>query len=361
MPFGIRNSGRQIGVISGMVSLRFVLLIPALAFLETATPFQMIAQTPRQEPGTIVFVHAPDGGAPWPVEDIYSIDRDGTNVKALTNDGHSHGPAWSSDGRRVLFIHDSALQTKPAYKEEKEFDSYHPVELYVMDRDGGNRHLLRRMEPVIYGAVWSPDGKTLAVSCIPEASANRSQSDDEPAHAGLFLLPADARGEPRLLFQDALTPAWSPDGKKLAFSVERPRGQWAVHIANSDGSNDAQLTEPALMAGSPAWSPDGRLIAFDAGQRNQQIFVMDADGSRQRQVTTDSNWSCGHPTWSADGSQLAFSCRSASTPCGGVSSVGTVLPECARRLFAISTLDSPSKPIQLSEHDAAMPAFAPIR
>lgn len=55
----------------------------------------------------------------------------------LTNDGHSHTPAWSPDGRRILFVHDSTLQTKPAYREEKEFESYHSVELYVMDKDGG--------------------------------------------------------------------------------------------------------------------------------------------------------------------------------------------------------------------------------
>ena len=239
-------------------SFHRIFLISVFAFLEMAAPFQTIAQTARQIAGTILFVHAPDGSSPWPVEDIYSMDLDGTNIKALTNDGHSHNPAWSPDGRRILFVHDSALQTKPAYKEQKEFESYHPVELYVMDRDGGNRHLLRRMEPVIYSAVWSPDGKSLAVSCIPESAANRSQLANAPVHAGLYLLPGDGQGEPRLLFQDALTPAWSPDGKKLAFSVDRPRGQWAVHVANSGGSGDLQLTEPAFMAGSRLGRPTER-------------------------------------------------------------------------------------------------------
>jgi Tol biopolymer transport system component len=115
-----------------------------------------------------VYTHAPDESAPWPVTDIYSMRGDGSNVKALTNDGHSHSPIWSPDGRRILFIHDSALRTKPAYREPKEFESYHSVELYVMDADGKNRRLLRRLEPVIYSAAWSPDGKTLAISCLPE-------------------------------------------------------------------------------------------------------------------------------------------------------------------------------------------------
>src|SRR5258708_4203881 len=195
-----------------------------------------------------------------------------------------------------------------------------------MDRDGGNRHLLRRLEPVIYSAVFSPDGKTLAITCLPEARANLPPSGEEPVRASLFLLAADGQGEPRLLFPNAFTPPWSPDGKKLAFPLEKPRGLWAVHVANADGSNDVQLTEPNLIGSSPAWSPDGNQIAFDEfvdrGTR-QQIFVMEANGSGRRQITTDTNWSCDHPSWSPDGKQIAFSCRSASSPCGmAVSSVG---------------------------------------
>jgi Tol biopolymer transport system component len=284
--------------------------------------------------------------------------------KALTSDGHSHTPAWSPDGRRILFIHDSALQTKPAYREEKGFESYHPVELSVMDRDGGNRHLLRRLERVVYSAAWSPDGKMLAITCFPGASASLAPSSEEPVRAGLFLLPADGQGEPRLLFRNGFTPAWSPDGKRLAFSVEKPRGLWAVHVANSDGSNDVQLTDPNLIGGSPAWSPDGKQIAFDefADQRTrQQVFVMDIDGSHRRQITTDTNWSCEHPSWSSDGKQIAFSCRSASVPCGmGVSSVGTLLPACTRRIFTVSPGDAKSKPKQIHDHDGTSPEFAPI-
>jgi Tol biopolymer transport system component len=235
---------------------RWILLIPAVALLQPANPLQRIALAQQQAPGTIVFVHAPDGGPPWPVEDVYSMDADGANVKALTSDGHSHNPAWSPDGQRMLFVRDSTLQIRPASKEEKQFGSYHPVELFVMDGDGTNRRLLLRMEPVIYSAAWSADGKTIAISALPEEFASRPQAGGDPIRAGLFLLPADGQGQPRLLFWNALTPSWSPDGKQIAFSAERPRGQWAIHVANSDGSNDVQLTDPPLMAGSPSWSPD---------------------------------------------------------------------------------------------------------
>ena len=321
-----------------------------------------VALAQPQHTGTIAFVHAPDGSGPWPVTDIYSMDGDGSNSKALTSDGHSHSPSWSPDGRRILFIHDSPLRTKPPYREQKEFESYHPVELYVMDAGGGNRALLRRLEPVIFSAAWSPDGKTLAITCIPEAWAKTPQPAGEPMRAGLFLLPADGQGELRLVFGNAFTPSWSPDGKKLAFSVEHPRGQWSVHVANSDGSHDVQLTDPGRIGGSPAWSPDGKLIAFDefVGQGRQQIFVMNADGSNARQLTNNSGWSCGHPSWSLDARQLAFSCRSATTPCGTVSSVGSILPACLRRIFTISPADSTAEPTQLNHHDGAAPTFAPI-
>lgn len=337
--------------------------MPVLALLGTGALLPS-ASAQQQSVGTIVYTHAPDGGPPWPVEDIYSMGADGANAKALTNDGHSHNPVWSPDGKRVLFVHDSMLQTKPDYRETKEVESYHPVELFVMNRDGGNRHLLRRMGLVIHSAAWSPDGSTLAITCVPQEWVNLRRPTDEPVAVGLFLRPADGQGQLRLLFRNAYTPSWSPDGKRLAFSVERPRGLWAIHVANSDGSNDVQLTDPSLIAGSLSWSPDGNLLAFDEfvdQRRRQQVFVMDADGSHTRQITSSPNWSCGHPSWSPDGNQLVFSCRSAATACGTVSSVGTVLPECTRRIFAASPRDSKPIPTQLGESDGALPAFAPIR
>jgi TolB protein len=325
-----------------------------LGLLGIAVLFQPAA---RAQQGTIIFTHAPDGGPPWPVEDVYSMSSDGSNVKALTNDGHSHDPAWTSDGRGILFIHDAALQTAPAYREQKQYESHHSVELYVMDRDGGNRRLLRRLDGVIFSTSMSPNGKALAMTYSPEVQPPR-----QARTTGLYLLPANGQGEPRLLARDAFTPAWSPDGKKLAFSVENPRGEWAVHVANSDGTNDVRLTDPVLMSGFPAWSPDGKQIAFDQfvdQRRRQQIFVMDADGSHARQVTTGSNWSCQHSSWSEDGAELVFSCHSAAVPCGGVSSVGTVLPECTRRIFRLSMRDSKAVPKQLNAVDGVSPSVAP--
>lgn len=312
----------------------------------------------EQKAGTIVFTHAPEGRPPWPVEDVYVMDADGANVRALTHDGHSHDATWSPDGDHVLYVHDAALQT-PMPNEQREFVSHHPIELYVMNRDGSGSRLLWKSEFPIFGAAWSPDGKVLAVSTATKVPANASE--DDPMRSGLFLLSSDGHSAPRMLVRDALTPAWSPDGKQLAFSKERPKGQWTIHLVGADGSNDRQLTEPPLTAGSPVWSPDGTLIAFDAfaDPRHQQVFVMQPDGSHRRQITTISNWSCGHPSWSSEGRRIVFACSSASTPCGMVSSVGELLPECTRRLFSIAPFDLEAKPIQLGERDGMIPQFEP--
>jgi Tol biopolymer transport system component len=296
------------------------------------------------------------------------VAADGSGIKALTKDGRldpvDHGPSWSPDGRRILFIHDAALRTKPAYLETKEFESYHPVELYVMNRDGSNTHLLHRMEPVIYDAAWSPDGTTLAVSHLAEEWTKLPNTTGGPAQPGLFLLASDGTGQPRLLFRNAYTPAWSPDGKRPAYSLSLPGGRWAVGIANADGSGRVQLTDSSLIAGSPAWSPDGKSIAFDEfvdQGRRQQVFIMNANGSAVRQITTDSGWSCGHPAWSPDAVRLVFSCRSASAPCGTVSSAGSVLPECIRRLFSVALLDPRAKPALVIDDDGSSPVFSPGR
>lgn len=313
----------------------------------------MVAQSP---PGVVAYTHAPDGKPPWPVLDIYTVRADGSGQKALTSDGHSHHPVWSPDGRRLLFIHDAALQTKAPYKETPGFETHHAVELSVMDADGRNRRVLRVIEPVIYKAVWSPDGKMLAIN------AGTSQSPGEPAKVGVYLLDASGQGELRLLVPNAWSPSWSPDGKKLAFTVEGPRGQWSIHVANADGTDSVRLTGPSTGNGSAAWSPDGQQLVFqrDTEPGSHQIFVMNADGSNLRKLTKDPAWACGASAWASGGDHIVMGCRSADQSCGmGVYSTGHPMPECTRRLFLLDVRTPNAKPVRITDHDAALPSYRP--
>jgi len=100
------------------------------------------------------------------------------------------------------------------------------------------------------------------------------------------------------------SPSWSPDGSKIVFIKN-----WAVWIMNADGTSLHQLaTPPSGSHDHPAWSPDGSKIAFEVtdGFTVSSIFVMNADGTNQTQLTPFDNYNSG-ADWSPDGSKIAFS------------------------------------------------------
>ena len=111
----------------------------------------------------------------------------------------------------------------------------------------------------------------------------------------------------RLTFDDAFdsSPAWSPDGRRIAFESERD-GNDEIYVMNADGSGVARLTVNDAIDGSPAWSPDGQRIAFDSlRDDNFEVYLMNADGSGVTRLTNNDarDW---HPVWSPDGRRIAF-------------------------------------------------------
>jgi dipeptidyl aminopeptidase/acylaminoacyl peptidase len=107
--------------------------------------------------------------------------------------------------------------------------------------------------------------------------------------------------------------AWSPDGKRIAYSVFSRSNHSILYIADlkdSHAEGERALTEPVLEAHSPAWSADSSRLAFTGlWKGTQQLFAMNADGKALIQVSMNQNQSCSHPSWSPDGGWIVAECR----------------------------------------------------
>lgn len=150
------------------------------------------------------------------------------------------------------------------------------------------------------GPAWSPDGKEIAFE----------RADQATQTTGIFVVPTtggtptDLSSLPRA---SDLEPAWSPDGSRILFVSDRPdQTQLDLWVMNADGSDVQRVTNtPSRDERDPAWSPDGRWIVYSAngsfyGASSSQIYVSRANGS-DRRILTHACGECAYinndPSW----------------------------------------------------------------
>ncbi|MCP4725131.1 MAG: DUF5050 domain-containing protein [bacterium] len=133
-------------------------------------------------------------------------------------------------------------------------------------------------------------------------------SSDETGNPEIFLTDPDGISKVMITGYDDRDgyPAWSPNGKLIAFYAYHGIETWSIHIMNTDGSNRNRLTSAVnKWDNSPAWSPDGRKIAFarEYGE-NLEIWIMNPDGSELSRLEPLKG---GGPSFAPDGRILFHS------------------------------------------------------
>jgi len=229
--------------------------------------------------------------------DIYVMNADGSNQTRLTkNYAEDASPAWSPDGSKIAFA-------------SMEGDLIASREIYVMNADGSNQARLTKNSASDSAPAWSPDGSKIAFTSFRGVIGNKRK---RVGNMEIYVMNADGSNQIRLTKNPAASPyapyalaicespAWSPDGSKIAFASNRYNrfGNVKIYVMNADGSKQTRLTNNSAYDASPAWSPDGSKIAFVSGRDgNQEIYVMNADGSNQTRLTNNLVED-GSPAWS---------------------------------------------------------------
>ncbi len=277
---------------------------------------------------------------------IYKVDSDGTNLRRIhgKNNGEEYAssPSISPDGSRIAYEH---------------YECTWPT-VAVSKLDGSRRHRLTDGEDYILGdhPTWSPDGSRIA--SVSGSRLYTVDPDGSDLHVIWKSFETHSGGTEDYSWKSSKTkslgttvyrnvaerpPAWSPDGRRIAFVVQEEaheevyryneayvakrhkEWQWrnyVLHVVASDGSAEIRFGHTGKIMSPPAWSPDGRSIAFaqedDDGVAG--IYTINPDGSNLQRVfrfplgydslawAYDSpDWADSSLSWSPDGSELLLS------------------------------------------------------
>jgi TolB protein len=246
--------------------------------------------------------------------EIHKMDYDGHGARAFTRDGSiALFPSLSPDGKRLAYVsyrdgHPNIVirgedgliigstrfkgtTTSPAvgpdgriaFASSKDGGS---MELYIANGDGSNaKRLTSTRNAVNISPRWNPKtGREIAFI------------SDRGGSPRIYVIGADGSNERSLLSMGGHmdSPAWSPDGRYLAFAWDGD-GPFNIYVADVASGQTLKLTREGRNE-NPAWSPDSRHIAFQSNRTGRwEIWAMHVDGSEPRQLTRGGGRS---PSWS---------------------------------------------------------------
>jgi Tol biopolymer transport system component len=226
---------------------------------------------------------------------IAVMKSDGSERTLLLSDPSARliTASWSPDGNKIAFF--STRPSDPGTTNEDPIP-YHDT-LYEIDVSSGKEKRLLDMPASNFR--WSPDGKHMLFIS--------SYEDPDQAKSAVYILDLQTGGQRRVTdFGQGTSATWSPDGTQIAFSMGDDKTS-DVYIVSFDGQSTRCLTDSKTVNARPAWSPDGKTIAYLAmnplglGNTDVGVYAVNPDGTNRKMISSIMAYSA---LWSPDGKLL---------------------------------------------------------
>jgi TolB protein len=253
----------------------------------------------------------------------YVMRADGTGLRRVSNGNGKTTCGWFLPGsNRLLYgsshMHDSLCPPKPDPSKGYVWP-LDKFDIFTVGRDGSDLRRLTNYNAYTAEAVVSPDGRRIVFTSLKDGDLDIYTMNIDGS---------DVRQLTRTPGYDG-GPWWSPDGTKIVYRAHHPKdaaeltqyrellaqgfirpSKVELFVMNADGSDNRQITQLGGANFGPSWTPDGRRIIFASNHKNPRsrnfdLFLVDLDGQNLEQVTTNSEFD-GFPMFSPDGKQLIW-------------------------------------------------------
>jgi Tol biopolymer transport system component len=253
----------------------------------------------------------------------YVMRTDGSSLRRISNGEGKTTCGYFYDGDRKLFFASTHANGTACPARPDPSQGYvwglDKFDIYTVDPDGSNLRRLTNYNVYTAEGTLSPDGKTIVFTSLKDGDLD------------IYTMNVDGTGIKRLTTAPGYDggPFFSPDGKKIVYRAYHPAdptelrtyqdllrqemvrpNKMEIWVMNTDGSDQRQITNLGGANFAPFFTPDGRRIIFSSNHKNPRsrnfdLYLVNLDGTGLEQVTTNGDFD-GFPQFSPDGRQLVW-------------------------------------------------------